>query len=233
VAEEVTLDASAAVVRASRSVTDEPEPCCFDDWSGSYAKRARSRRVGGVSSDLIRGLEAAGLSGRTVLDVGCGAGGLVLETLERGAEAATGVDLSTASIEEARRIASERGLAARATFRVEDGALASLEPHDVVVLDKVFCCYEDVDALLRNSLGAARSVYGFSVPPSAGLRGAFQRALAAASNVWYRLRRSRFGSFRAYVHDVTALDAGVRAAGFEPLFSRRRFTWDLAVYRRA
>lgn len=214
-------------------MTNEPEPCCFDNWSGHYAKRARSHRLGRVSSDLIRGLEAAGLSGRTILDVGCGAGGLVVEALERGAQTATGLDLSTASIEEARRIAPERGLAARATFRVADGATTILEPHDVVVLDKVFCCYADVDGLLGNSLGAARSAYGFSVPPSTGARGAVQRALAAVSNVWYRLRRSRFGTFRAYVHDVAALDARVRAAGFERVFSRRRFTWDVAVYRRA
>jgi magnesium-protoporphyrin O-methyltransferase len=213
-------------------MTDEPDPCCFDEWSAYYAKRARRRRLGGVSSDLLHGLDAAGLRGRTVLDVGCGAGGLVLEALERGAETATGVDLSSASIGEARRIAGERGLAARARFDVADGAVAALPPHDVVVLDKVFCCYADVEGLLRNSLGAARSVYGFSVPPSTGLRGLIRRALAALANGWYRLRRSRFGSFRTHVHDVAALDARVRAAGFAPVYSRRRFGWDLAVYAR-
>lgn len=213
-------------------MTDETEPCCFDDWASYHAKRARRRRLG-VSAELIGGLEAAGLRGRTILDVGCGAGGLVLEALERGAGSATGVDLSAASIQEARRIASERGLAARTSFEVADGSVATLAPHDIVVLDKVFCCYADVDGLLRNSLAAARSVYGFSVPPSVGLRGAIRRAVARLRNAWFRLRRAKFGSFRTYVHDVRALDAGVRAAGFTPVYSRRRLAWDLAVYRRA
>ena len=164
--------------------------------------------------------------------MGCGAGGLALEALERGAETATGVDLSTASIEAARRIAAERGVGARARFEVADGATVPLEPHDVVVLDKVFCCYADVDGLLESSLGASRLVYGFSVPASTGPRGALSRALMRMSNAWYRLRRRKFGSFRTYVHDVVALDTRVRAAGFEPVFSRRRFGWDLAVYRR-
>ncbi len=213
-------------------MADELEPCCFDDWSGYYAKRARSRRLGGVSEDLLRGLDVAGLRDVTILDVGCGAGGLVLEALHRGAASATGVDLSTASIEQARGIAAERGLAARATFLVADGARTTLAPHDVVVLDKVFCCYADVDALLERSLGAARSVFGFTVPPSTGARGAIRRALAALSNAWYRLRPRRFGTFRTHVHDVGTIDARVRAAGFQPVFERRRFAWDVAVYRR-
>jgi magnesium-protoporphyrin O-methyltransferase len=213
-------------------VTDEPERCCFDDWTGCYARRARRRRLGGPSTDLVAALEDAGLGGRTVLDVGCGAGGLVLETLERGARSATGIDLSAAAIGEARRISVERGIADRATFAVGDGASEHLAPHDVVVLDKVFCCYPDVGGLLTNSLGAARSVYAFSLPPSAGLRGAVRRWLARMQNRWYRLRRSKFGGFQTYVHDVAAIDASVRAAGFRRRFARRRFAWDLAVYVR-
>jgi magnesium-protoporphyrin O-methyltransferase len=101
------------------------------------------------------------------------------------------------------------------------------------VLDKVFCCYPDVDALLTNSLAAARSVYAFSVPPSAGFRGGIRKAFARAANTWHRLRRRKFAGFREHVHDVAALDARVRAAGFTAVFSRRRFAWDLAVYTRS
>jgi SAM-dependent methyltransferase len=213
-------------------MSDGPDCCCFDDWADSYARRARRRRLGGPSSDLIRGLEHAGLQDRTILDVGCGAGGLIFDALERGARAATGVDLSSASIDRARRISSERGLGDRATFDVGDGAVASLERHDVVVLDKVFCCFADADGLLGNSLSAADTVYAFSVPPSAGIRGAVRRALAAVENRWYGFRPRRYGGFRTHVHDVGTLDARVRAAGFERVYSRRRFAWDVAVYAR-
>ncbi|HSD48956.1 MAG TPA: class I SAM-dependent methyltransferase [Actinomycetota bacterium] len=211
---------------------DEPERCCFDDWTPTYAKRAREQRLGGVSRDLVRGLEEAGLRGRTVLDVGCGAGGLIFEALERGATSATGVDLSSASIEQAHLISVERGLDDRATFSVADGSTASLGPHDVVVLDKVFCCFADADRLLANSLPAARSVYAFAVPPSSGIRGAVARSLSRIENGWYWLRPRRFGGFRTHIHDVGKLDAGVRAARFAPLFQRRRFGWDVAVYAR-
>ncbi len=213
-------------------MADEPEPCCFDDWSADYARRARSRELGSVSDDLIDGLERAGLAGRTILDVGCGAGGLVMEALERGASAATGVDLSLSSIEEARRISSERGLADRSRFEVANGASVPLEPHDVVVLDKVFCCDPDVERLLGNSLNAAREVYAFSVPPSSGFRGVVARVTSWIENVWYRLRRRKFRGFRTYVHDVGEMDARTREAGFDRFASRRRLGWDVAVYVR-
>ena len=211
---------------------DGSERCCFDDWTPTYAKRARTRRPGGVSTDLIRGLEDASLGGRSILDVGCGAGGLVFEALERGASSATGVDLSSVSVEQARLISRERGLEDRTTFSVGDGSVVPLDPHDVVVLDKVFCCFADADRLLANSLPAARSVYAFSVPPSTGIRGAIARGRRRIENGWYRLRPRRFGGFRAHVHDVAKLDAGVRAAGFTPVFRRHRLGWDVVVYGR-
>lgn len=155
-----------------------------------------------------------------------------MEALERGAVAAVGVDLSSASIAEAQRISSERGLSERARFEVADGASTRLGSHDVVVLDKVFCCYPNVEGLLDNSLGAAQAVYALSVPPSSGLRGAVARAVTRIQNAWYRMRRRKFGGFQTYVHDVQQMDSRVREAGFERLFSRRRFGWDLSVYVR-
>lgn len=213
-------------------MTDEPERCCFDDWADFYAKRARRRRLGGVSRDVIQALERTGLRDRTILDVGCGAGGLVFETLERGARSATGIDLSKASIGQARRVASERGLETRADFSIGDAATAPLARHDVVVLDKVFCCWDDADGLLSNSLSAAGSVYAFSVPPSEGLRGTVRRVVAAVENWSYRLRRRRYGDFRTRIHDVAALEARVLAAGFGRVVSHRRFGWDVRVYAR-
>jgi magnesium-protoporphyrin O-methyltransferase len=212
----------------------QPEPCCFDDWVDAWSRRTRRARVAApVSAALLDAIEAAGLRDRTLLDLGCGIGDLSIEAVRRGAASARGYDLSPKAVTEARRLASARGVADRTAFEVGDGAVVELPSADVVVLNRVFCCYPHVDALLERSVSATGSVYAFTIPRSTGLAGAFARAHTAIGNAWYRLRESKFRGFRVFVHDIGRIDARLRAAGFEPVRrEHRRLTWDLAVYRR-
>jgi len=215
-------------------VDEEEGDCCFDDWVDHWSKRSKKRRtVAGVTAPLLRGLEEAGIRDRTVLDVGCGIGDLAIEAVRRGAARAFGFELSAKAVDEARRLATERGVADRTSFEVGDGAEIRLPTADVVVLNRVFCCYRDADALLENSLSAAGSVYAFTTPPSKGLGGAFVKLQSRFWNVWYRLRDRKFQGFRVFVHDVDRIDARVQAAGFRPIRREaRRFVWHLAVYAR-
>jgi SAM-dependent methyltransferase len=215
-------------------VDEEEGECCFDDWVDHWSKRSRKKRtVAGVTAPLLRGLEEAGIHDRTVLDVGCGIGDLAIEAVRQGAARAFGVELSAKAVDEARRLAVDRGVADRTSFEVGDGSEMTLPKADVVVLNRVFCCYRDADALIENSLSAAGSVYAFTTPPSKGLGGLFVKFQARFWNVWYRFRDRKFRGFRVYIHDVDRIDARVQAAGFRPLRSeRRRFVWHLAVYAR-
>ena len=212
----------------------EPEPCCFDNWASGNAKRARRKEIAaGVTRDLLEAVGASRLEGRTVLDLGCGTGDLALATLARGAAKATGVDLGPGAIKEARSLAGERLVSDRSTFSVGDAATVHLDPHDVVFLNRVLCCYPHVDALLTNSLPAALHVYAFTAPPSAGLGGIIARTEARVANVWYRARVSKFHGFRVHIHDLEMVDRRIREAGFHRIFEgRRRLAWRLAVYER-
>ncbi|MGH2680582.1 MAG: class I SAM-dependent methyltransferase [Actinomycetota bacterium] len=214
---------------------EQPEPCCFDEWAVHSATRARKRGVGApITGRLVDALDRHGLEHRTVLDVGCGSGDLALASLQRGAGRASGIDLSGGAIEQARSLADERGLADRASFAVGDGALAPLAPHDVVALNRVLCCYPKVDRLLANSLGAAGALYAYTAPVHAGLVGTFNRVSVAFSNRWFRLRDRKFRGFRAFVHDLDAVDRTIAAAGFRRVHvSRVRAVWQLAIYARS
>jgi SAM-dependent methyltransferase len=215
-------------------VSDEAEDCCFDDWVGNWARRTRTKpTAAGVTVPLLEALEDAGVRDRTVLDIGCGIGDVATGTLERGATSAFGVELSPRAVVEARKLAAERGVGDRATFTIGDGAKIDLPASDVVVLNRVFCCYPDIDALLERSLAAAGHVYAFTAPPSNGVLGAFGRVQVAFANVYYRMRDAKFHGFRVFVHDLDRVDERVRAAGFAPVRrERRRFVWRLAVYAR-
>jgi SAM-dependent methyltransferase len=212
----------------------EPERCCFDDWVDGWTKQARKNGVArSITRSLLGGLEEAGLDRRTVLDVGCGIGDLSIEAVRRGATGARGYDLSQKAIDEARLLALERGVDDRTTFEVGDAAKLDLARADVVVLNRVFCCYPDATGLLERSLAAAGSVYAFTIPRSNGIVGMWERGRNAVWNAWYRLRKKTFAGFQTYVHDVDRIDERVRAAGFALVRREHpRIVWDLAVYSR-
>jgi magnesium-protoporphyrin O-methyltransferase len=182
---------------------------------------------------MLAAIETEGLEGRAILDIGCGAGDLALAALAHGANRAYGRDLGAGSIEHARDLARERGLEDRSDFQVGDGSIAPLPPADVVVLNRVLCCYRDAGRLLDHTLEVAGSVYAVSAPVDRGLVGIWNRIVVWVSNVWYAIRPAKFKGFRVFVHDLTDVDERIGRAGFALTTAhRRRVVWRLAVYVR-
>jgi SAM-dependent methyltransferase len=212
----------------------EPERCCFDDWVDSWSDKATRRPTAAkVSESLLDAITETGVADRTILDVGCGIGDLAIEVVARGAASGTGFDLSAKAIDEARKLAQTRGVGDRLRFEVGDGAKLDLPAADIVVINRVVCCYPDTGNLLERTLGAARSVYAITAPVSTGTVGAYNRVRNRCWNVWYRLRRKKFADFRTFIHDLDRIDERIRAAGFRRVrHEHRRVVWDLAVYAR-
>jgi predicted RNA methylase len=213
------------------------EACC-QVGAGGKAEEGGAKAAGprpipgatGVSVTLLKALEDAGIEGRTVLELGSGTGKLSIELLRRGAAAVTGVDLSPRSVELSASRAADAGFADRARFEVGDAAAASVRPHDMVVSDKVYCCYPDPDRLLANTLPAARSVYALALPESRGLTGKAARLVILGENAWRLVRRD---AFRAHVHDLPRIEHAIGDAGFVRSSSRRHWGWRVLVYTRA
>ena len=212
----------------------EPERCCFDDWVDHWTAEATKKPTAAkVTGSLLDAITEAGVAERTVLDVGCGIGDLAIEVVARGAASGTGYDLSPKAIDEARRLAASRGVGDRMRFEVGDGAKLDLPAADIVVINRVVCCYPDTEKLLDHTLGAARSVFAITAPVSKGPTGWWNRLWSTLENVGYRLRPSKYGGFRVFIHDLDRVDERIRAAGFRRVrHERRRVVWDLAVYTR-
>jgi magnesium-protoporphyrin O-methyltransferase len=188
------------------------------------ARRYRKRGLGGTSQDLV---ELAGdVSGATVLEVGGGVGAIELELLAAGADRATNVELSGEYEEEAATLLAEHGLSERVDRRVADFVEEPVEPHDVVVMHRVVCCYPDVDRLVGTAAACARRRMLLTYPRE----WPWTRAGVRAINFFMRLSGS---DFRAFVHPVARMAAAARREGLA-LEGRKSqgLIWENAVYER-
>ena len=188
------------------------------------ASRYRKRGLGGTSRGLV---ELAGdVSGETVLEVGGGVGAIELELLAAGADRAMNVELSGEYEEEAAKLIAERGLTERVDRRVADFVAEPVEPHDVVVMHRVVCCYPDVDLLVGVAAGHTRRRLLLTYP----CERPWTRAGIWAINLFMRISSS---SFRAFVHPVARMTAAAEREGLT-LERRERpgLIWENAVYER-
>ena len=94
---------------------------------------------------MINFLERAGIEEATVLEIGGGVGEVQIELLRMGASRALNLELSAAYENEAAQLLQEAGAAGRAQRRIHDIAVdpEAVAPADVVVLNRVVCCYPD------------------------------------------------------------------------------------------
>jgi magnesium-protoporphyrin O-methyltransferase len=183
-----------------------------------------------VSEMLLSLLSDVGVVAPTVLELGCGSAALMTELVRRGAASADGVDLSPDMIAAARRRAAEADVADRSAFVQGDGALIPLDAHDWVVLDRVICCYPNVESLLANATRAATRRVAFSVPNSRGFRGLVNKVGWWLENVPTWLRGNACPTF---VHDISRIERILSRAGFTRSRDARLGLWYAAVWDRA
>jgi len=210
--------------------------CCAPRDYGRFfgartaARHARRYRKRGLTGSARALADLAGdVRGESVLEVGGGVGAIELELLAAGAESATNVEITDGYEEAADELLAERGLQQRAERRVGDFVVEadSLEPHDVVVMHRVVCCYPDADALVGAGAAHARRRLLLTYPQ--------ERALVRGGVHVVNLVLRLIGSdFRVFVHPVERIDAAAKRQGLS-LDARQRhgLLWESAAFARA
>jgi len=201
-------------------------------FDAAHAERDRKRyqrdgpdRTTRLLLDLIRPYAGRG---STVLDIGGGIGVIDHELLREGAGHAVLVDASPASLAVARQLAREKNGLDR--IDLVEGDFVRLAPEidaaDVVTLDRVVCCYPDVDGLVGRAAERTRTVLGLVLPRDRWLI----RVGLRIQNLWFRLRGK---AYRAYAHPNRRVDERAAAAGLRPRAEASTFAWRVVVYDRA
>jgi magnesium-protoporphyrin O-methyltransferase len=200
----------------------------FDErHAAKELKRYRRSGPNKTTRMLLDALSAGGIDHTSMLDVGAGIGILHHELLARGARSAVHVDAALPHMRVAKEEAARRGHAERVTFIHGDfvalaGGIASA---DVVTLDRVICCYPDMERLVAASAAKAQRLYGAVFPRERW----FTKVAVALENF---ARRLTGNPFRAYIHPTAAIDVAVRRQGLTPRSVRDTLVWRVAVYVR-
>lgn len=212
-----------------------PRCCASSTPAGTYfSKHARryfkSYKKEGLAKEqrlLVEGIKALPLEGKSILEIGCGVGSVHLTLLQDGASSSMGIDAAEGMIEKAKILSRELSLENRAEYI--HGDFVSVHPSvrdaDITIMDKVICCYENVDDLVANSLKKTRLVYAVSFPrPTMFVKFTLHIPIIAAKILRW--------SFRPYWHDWLQIVRKIETEGFQRVYVGSTVFWSIYVFRR-
>ena len=95
----------------------------------------------------------------------------------------------------------------------------------LVTLDRVVCCYPDMERLIAASIAKCTKWFAVSYPSERW----YSRLDAAYAN----FKRARKGDpFRSFVHSESRMDEIIRLAGLRRSFYKKTWMWRVAIYVR-
>ncbi len=195
------------------------------------AKELEQYRKVGPSKNtrmLIDAIKAEGISGMKLLDIGGGVGTIQHELLNAGVHSCFNVEASLSYVEAVKEEANRQGHADSITHLHGNfvDLAKDIPQSDIVTLDRVLCCYHDVNALVDLSSERAGRIYGVVYPRNTW----WVRILWALENLYYRILRN---PFRTFIHPTEEVEAIVRSNGFVRWFFREVGQWQVVIYKRS
>ena len=198
-----------------------------EEYVAKELKDYRRRGPDKTTRILIEALKKENVEGQTLLDIGGGLGTIQHEMLSAGVQHATDIDASNAYIKAAKAESTRRGYAGQVDYQHGNfvDLAADIPPVDIVTLNRVICCYPDMQKMVSLSVSRADKLYGLVYPRDVW----WTKIGLAIQNFVLRLQRSRF---RTYLHPTDAVEALIRRNGFERRFYKKTFIWQIAVFSR-
>lgn len=192
------------------------------------AKRYRRKGLDPTSGRIVKFLQQQGVEGRTVLEVGGGVGAIQIELLKAGASRAVSVELTSTYEKEATALLREAGLETQVERQVMDFAetAGALDGADIVILNRVICCYPDMPKLAGAAAAHTREVLVLSYPKETW----WTRFGLWLGNLLLRITRREF---QVFLHPPKKIIATAERHGLRAVLNRPGLFWTVAALRRA
>ncbi len=191
------------------------------------ARRYRRNGLDGTSKRIFDFIRERGVEGKTLLEVGGGIGAIEIELLKAGMARALNVELTPTYEVAAGELLVEAGLSDRVGRRVMDFAEAGTEvgSADVVVMNRVICCYPDMPKLAGAAADRARGLLVMSFPN----RRWWTRLGLTLANFGFRVIRMQF---RVFLHPPALIVAAVEQRGFKTRLNQPGLLWQVVALER-
>jgi 2-polyprenyl-3-methyl-5-hydroxy-6-metoxy-1,4-benzoquinol methylase len=191
------------------------------------AKRYRSKGLDGTSKRIFDFIKDRGVEGKSLLEVGGGIGAVEIELLKAGVTRAVNVELTPTYETTAGQLLVESGLGDRVDRLIMDFAEAGVEvqPADVVVMNRVICCYPDMPKLAGAAADRAKGMLVMSFPN----RRWWTRLGLILANFGFLVIRLQF---RVFLHQPALILAAVEQRGFQTRFNQPGRLWQVVAFER-
>ncbi len=192
------------------------------------AKRYRRKGLDVTSRRIVDFLKQQGVHGRTLIEVGGGVGGIQIDLLKAGVASAISIELTPTYEEAAWALLREAGLADRVERKVMDFAEAAAEVKaaDIVIMNRVVCCYPDMPKLTGAASDHARELLVITFPKDRW----WTRIGLKLGNLGLRLTRRQF---QVFLHPPERILATAEERGLKTAVNQTGLFWQVAALRRA
>jgi len=161
------------------------------------------------------------------LDIGGGIGAIQYDLIKVGASGGTSIEASSAYIDVVKDEILQNGLVERVNFKHGDfTTMASdVDLADIVTLDKVICCYDDMSELVGLSSKLAQKIYAVIYP-----RDVWWTKLGfLMMNFYTKIKGS---SFRTFIHPSKKVEEIIFGNGLKRNYYATTLVWQVAIFTR-
>jgi len=188
-----------------------------------YLKKGPSK----TTSMLLDAIHEKGVQGLDFLDIGGGIGAIQYDLIKAGASSGTSIEASSAYIDAVKEETLQNDLVERVSYKHGDfTTMASdVDSADIVTLDKVICCYDDMSELVDLSSKLARKIYAVIYP-----RDEWWTKLALPiMNFYPRIKGS---SFRVFIHPTKKVEEIIFESELKRNYYATTLFWQVAIFTR-
>jgi len=188
-----------------------------------YLKKGPSK----TTSMLLDAIHKKGVQGLNFLDIGGGIGAIQYDLIKAGASNGTSIEASSAYIDVMKEETLQNGLAERVNYKQGDFTTTAtdVDSADIVTLDKVICCYDDMSELVGLSSKLAQKIYAVIYP-----RDVWWTKLGfLMMNFYTRIKGS---SFRTFIHPTKKVEEIIFGNGLKRNYYATTLVWQVAIFTR-